>query len=183
MKLNRAVSVLVLATKSASAADTYFRVKSSSCFRDINAYFCLDELKLYDTSNNQISYAGATFIGSSTAGGSYGFASAFDNTGQDFCSNWNAGCIGWIGVRLSAPAVVGRYDMQADVANDTPDDFTFESSSDGVTWTVLDTRTGIQWTTGATKSFILALSTQSPTSKQPTKVRLRIICINCTKEM
>jgi hypothetical protein len=172
MKLNRAAFILALVMTSVRATDTYFRVRSTSCFRDTNAYFCLDELKLYGTSNNQISYAGATFIGSSTAGGSYGFASAFDNTGQDFCSNWTAGCVGWIGVRLSAPAVVGRYDMQADVANDTPDDFTFESSSDGTTWTVLDTRTGIQWTSGATKSFILAPVTPPPTSNQPSKVRL-----------
>ena len=45
--------------------------------------------------------------------------------------------------------------MKADVARDTPSDFTLEGSADGSTWTELDVRTGITWTNHAELTFSL----------------------------
>lgn len=150
------------------ATAQYYRIRSSSCFRDENPYFCMDEFELYNENGNKVTYNGATFMGSSTAGGGYAFSAAFDGTSQDFCSNWNAGCIGWIGVQLAAPVQVSAYAIKADVPNDTPNNFTFESSTDSITWTAIDSHTDVQWSYLERKFFNLPEGTSSP-STYPTQ--------------
>ncbi|WP_374970920.1 GH92 family glycosyl hydrolase [Terrabacter sp. BE26] len=54
---------------------------------------------------------------------------------------------GWVRYQLASPAKVLRYSLTS--ANDSPErdprDFTLQGSSDGTTWTDLDTRTGVDF--------------------------------------
>jgi len=56
---------------------------------------------------------------------------------------------------LTAPRIVQRYKLTCKDSS-TMYDFYFEGSNDGTNWTVLDTQTGLTWTTGETKTFDIA---------------------------
>ncbi|MGS2589608.1 hypothetical protein [Streptomyces hebeiensis] len=72
---------------------------------------------------------------------------------------------GWVQYRSADPAVVDRYTLtSADDATDRdPKSWTFQGSSDGTTWTTLDTRTGQAFDgRGRTRGFAVANSNGTP---------------------
>jgi len=82
---------------------------------------------------------------------------AFDNTSTTYWSN-NDNLPAWIGYDLGSgnEKRVARYVVAYNsVVNydNSPNDWTFEGSDDGVSWTVLDTQTGQGWTATGIKTY------------------------------
>ncbi|MGI5869238.1 MAG: InlB B-repeat-containing protein [Kiritimatiellia bacterium] len=81
-------------------------------------------------------------------GGNNGVAAAFDNDFSSANSRWlvkSSTC--WAAYEFEVPTVINGYgvwngDSQYNPAERAPKDFQFSGSSDGVTWTTLDTQTG-----------------------------------------
>jgi hypothetical protein len=88
------------------------------------------------------------------------YAENADNT-----STWatvSGGLPGWIRLQPASATVVTSYAIVGRIAPSTgqsPKDFTFEGSNDGTSWTVLDTHTGVSWTSGEVKSYSFSNAT------------------------
>lgn len=69
------------------------------------------------------------------------------------------------GYKFPSPKIIGKYTVRgrADLPNQSPKDWTFEGSNDGVTWTQLDKQTGItNWSNNISRDFII----ENPASYQ-----------------
>jgi hypothetical protein len=85
---------------------------------------------------------------------------AFDNvTGAQGSNNcWQADLAdgkGWVGQLFPTARAIKQYSISpsSDNASTAPTSWTFEGSNDGVTWDVLDTRSGITWAVGVAQYF------------------------------
>ena len=101
---------------------------------------------------------GVTISDNGNLGSGYEGFRAFDNATN---SRWAIGSpSGILTVALASPKKISGYTIRA--RNDTylidsPKNWTFEGSNDGVNWTVLDTRTGqISWAMNELKTFAVA---------------------------
>jgi len=83
-------------------------------------------------------------------------ANAFDGSSSTYWTT-NGVATGWLMVQLSAPTALTNYRIQRrddGFSSRNPKNWTWEGSTDGVAWTVLDTRVGVTWPiAGETKSF------------------------------
>jgi hypothetical protein len=98
----------------------------------------------------------------SSAYSGYPAAEAFDGDTRDE-SAWAAAAVGpaWLQAQLAAPGVMTHYTLGRRVGYllQAPKTWTMKGSNDGVTWTVLDTRTNEAWASDATRSFSFSNST------------------------
>lgn len=91
---------------------------------------------------------------------------AFDgifNTGTEvWTTNANV-TTGWLAYEFSEPKIISKYSIYGKINNPTqsPRNWTFEGSNDGVTWIVLDTRTNqTTWTNNVPNEYEISNTTQ-----------------------
>ena len=108
-------------------------------------------MKYYDQNGGEIPFD----QGSSTASSNYYGVNRPYEDAYYFCSAINPTYPQWSAYQFPNPLVVASYQIQA--VNDdpvwVPTDWTFEGSNDGQTWDILDTQSGVTWTTLEWKEF------------------------------
>ncbi|MCU6795149.1 discoidin domain-containing protein [Paenibacillus sp. WQ 127069] len=90
----------------------------------------------------------------------YGAYRAFNQNSADA---WFTTSPAWVGVKLAQAKTIAKYTVARssstgyDGGNYTPKNWTFEGSSNGTNWTVLDTKTNqINWAVGEKREFIVS---------------------------
>ena len=101
---------------------------------------------------------GVTVNDSGNLGTGYEGWRAFDNNSN---TRWGVGATsGIISVALSSAKIVAGYSIRArndSYLIDSPKDWTFEGSNDGINWAILDTQTGqTSWSMNERKEFVLS---------------------------
>ena len=101
---------------------------------------------------------GVTVNDSGNLGTGYEGWRAFDNNSN---TRWGvAATSGIISVALSSAKIVAGYSIRArndSYLIDSPKDWTFEGSNDGINWAILDTQTGqTSWSMNERKEFVLS---------------------------
>ena len=127
-------------------------------------YFCIGDFWFYDSDGMKIS--------TSPDGGSsqyehhpdYAAGMAFDEDTKDpkkkysyYCSDWNKK-VGWLQYDFGSPTAVSKYSIKGLRFNANgvgAGSWVLRGSSDGTTWTTLDSQSGHTWTGHEVKSFIL----------------------------
>jgi hypothetical protein len=97
-------------------------------------------------------------------GGSPGSNNTWDSwTAFDGAPTSQAGWTGtnhgadWLQIFLGAAYVLGSYEINVNVGTRGPTAWTMEGSNDGVTWTVVDTQTGVAaWANNQTNTYTIA---------------------------
>jgi hypothetical protein len=90
--------------------------------------------------------------------GTYDCYKAFDgNVISTLWASVKAGYPHWLSIQVPINHTIKKYTMwpRNDIPLDTPKNWTLNASTDGSTWTTIDTRSSISWTTGTPQSFIL----------------------------
>lgn len=103
------------------------------------------------------------FTGGTAFGANMGDFSAGNAFDMNASTRWASDSSGVIGYLLPAAKTIDGYSITARNDNDTyaqyetPRDFTIQGSNDGSTWDVIDTRTGIDWSSaGQKRNFTLS---------------------------
>lgn len=116
-----------------------------------------------NTSPSGVASASSIFVGASI----YEPWKAFDGTASDGSDAWateNGKVAGWLAYKFTSPINIYKYSITSRNSADTgayskesaPKKWTFEGSSDGVNWTVLDSRSNVTgWSINETRSFEL----------------------------
>ncbi|WP_340032338.1 discoidin domain-containing protein [Paenibacillus sp. FSL K6-1122] len=112
------------------------------------------------TSNTSASPIVPIFSTEWTNGIQTGAGSAFNafDGDKEKVFGWSSASSGYyIGIDWSIEKkIIGyRLTSHSSISNTPPTAWYFESSNDNSTWTILDTKTGISWTKGETKEFII----------------------------
>ena len=120
-----------------------------------NAAWCMQKFRFQDSHGAEIPLSGGTY----TASSSYYALNAGYTSSHHFCSGIGVSYPQWSQVQFPAAQSLGSYSLQALTGYGpewVPVAWTLMGSSDGSTWTNLDEESGVSWSRGETKSFLMA---------------------------